>query len=43
MRRRHKKYRRHSRRALLNALSILSQAAAIIGTMVAIIDTLHRW
>jgi hypothetical protein len=27
----------------LKTLSIVSQAAAIIATIVAIVDTLHRW
>ena len=27
----------------VEALSIVSQAAAIIGTIVAIVDALHRW
>jgi hypothetical protein len=43
MRRQHRKNRTHPRSVLLRALSIVSQGAAIIGTIVAIVDALHRW
>ena len=43
MRRKHRKNQKRPRSAPLRALSIISQAAAIIATIVAIIDTLHRW
>jgi hypothetical protein len=43
MRRQHRKNQRYPRSVLLKALSIVSQTAAIIATIIAIIDTLHRW
>ena len=47
MRRKQRQKRKHGRRTLrallVSALSIVSQLAAIFGTMVAILDTLHRW
>lgn len=43
MRHKHKKIQKRSRCALLDALAIFSKVAAIIGTIVAIVDTLHRW
>ena len=43
MRHKHKKNQKTSRCALLDALAIFSKVAAIIGTIVAIVDTLHRW
>jgi hypothetical protein len=43
MRRQHRKRQEHLRSVLMKTLSLISQAAAIIATIVAIIDTLHRW
>lgn len=43
MRHKHKKIQKTSRCGLLDALAIFSKVAAIIGTIVAIVDTLHRW
>jgi hypothetical protein len=43
MRRRHKKYQKNSKKVLVTALSIVSHVAAIVGAIVAIADTLHRW
>jgi hypothetical protein len=42
-RRQHRKNRKHPRSVLMRALSIVSQGAAIIGTIVAIVEALHRW
>ena len=43
MRHQHRKNPKYLRNTLLKTLSIVSQAAAIIATIVAIVDTLHRW
>ena len=43
MRHKHKKIHKRPRCAPLDALAIFSKVAAIIGTIVAVIDTLHRW
>jgi hypothetical protein len=43
MRHKQKKIQKQSRCALLGVLAIFSKVAAIIGTIVAVIDTLHRW
>ncbi|HEY6024930.1 MAG TPA: hypothetical protein VIV34_12235 [Pseudolabrys sp.] len=43
MRHEHKNHQARPRRPLLAALSILSHLAAILGTIVAILDTLHHW
>ena len=43
MRHQHKKTRKPIGRALLNAVSILSHLAAILGTIVAAMDALHHW
>jgi len=44
MRHRQKKNRDQSKRTVLrHAVSIVSAIATIIGTIVGILDTLHRW
>ncbi|HMF22493.1 MAG TPA: hypothetical protein VKG24_10250 [Pseudolabrys sp.] len=43
MRRKHKNHQMRPGKVLVSALSILSQLAAIIGTIAVILDTLHRW
>jgi hypothetical protein len=43
MRPKQKKIQKKPRCSLLDALAIFSKVAAIIGTIVAVIDTLHRW
>jgi len=43
MRRQQKKQRKPVGRVLLNAVSILSHVAAIVGTIVTAMDALHHW
>jgi hypothetical protein len=43
MRYRHGKTRLLLRKVVLGALSVLAHVAAIIGTIVAAMDTLHHW
>jgi hypothetical protein len=43
MRRKHKKYRGKFGEVLLVALPVVSHIAAIIGTVVIIIDLIHHW
>jgi len=44
MRRQQKKKQKQSNlTGLRRALSIVSEIAAIIGTILAVVDTLHRW
>ena len=43
MRRKQRSQHKKSRHVLLNALSVASHVAAIIGTILTVIDLIHHW